>query len=597
MKIHTVIFLFLPLLLEVQAIIPSENAITKKNGNTMAVPENKTTPIHYGPYSIVIDEIMADPDPPVNLPVAEYVELLNASEMAVTAVGWKLAVGDKQIKLPPFQLGVKCYLIVCDIDDSLLLKQYGAILPVDALPALKNEGQTLALLDSANDIIHSVSYSERWYGNTLKSEGGWSLEMIDPENPCGQQENWTASDNYLGGTPGTMNSVNRDNPDVSRPVLLRAATTCDTGLLVSFSEPLQISSASDPFKYSVDHNVFHPKAAKPLPPDFSSVLLTFQEEFRESYTYELMVLNSVCDCAGNRLADSYTEFGIASLPDSFDLVINEVLFDAREDDEFIEIYNRSERITDLSSLALALMDERTGTCTRKIYECKGNFQLLPGQYAVITGNAANLQKNYDCKVPAAIIEADKALNLPDDRGAIALLRNLTRQIDCFSYSAAYHFEMIRNPEGISLERLISDKPTNDPDNWHSAAEDAGFATPGYKNSQAFPLAEIPSPTVWTEPEVFTPDNDGIDDFLVISYHLDNPGSLANILVFDSRGRLVRKLANNIWLGAEGFFTWDGTNAEGNLEKAGMFIVYAEILSQNGTVKKYTNTCVLSKVLK
>jgi hypothetical protein len=360
--------------------------------------------------------------------------------------------------------------------------------------------------------------------------------------PTGKIRN--ASDYYLGGTPGFKNSINRYNPDNNSPSILRAATTSDSGILVSFSEPLLISSVSDPFLYSVDHNIFHPSIAEPSGPDFSSVQLTFPIKFSSAIIYELMVQNSVCDCAGNRLPDSYTEFGMAFLPDSFDLVINEILFDAYGDEEFVEIVNRSDRIIELSSLALVLVDEYSGTFIRKLHEFNWNFQLLPRQYVAVTGSTTDLLKQYGCKVPSAIIETADELNLPDDEGMVALVQNLTTSVDCFFYDAGYHFELIRDPEGVSLERIFTDYPTNDPGNWHSAAEDAGFATPGYKNSQSILAAESDASSVWTEPEVFTPDNDGKDDFLAILYHLDG-GSLANVMIFDSRGRMVRRLAK--WL--------------------------------------------------
>ena len=123
-------------------------------------------------------------------------------------------------------------------------------------------------------------------------------------------------------------------------------------MLVSFSEPLLISSISDPFIYSVDHNIFHPSLRNRYRLIIHRCNLLFRSNSVPSIVYELMVKDSICDCAGNRLSDSYTEFGLAFLPDSFDLVINEVLFDAREDEEFIEIINRSDRIIELSSLTL-----------------------------------------------------------------------------------------------------------------------------------------------------------------------------------------------------------------------------------------------------
>ena len=595
MKIHAVIFLLLPLAINAQVNESPENLTGNAPGNAAKNLKNWITYDPAGSFDIVMDEIMADPDPPVNLPVAEYIELFNTSNKAIVAQGWTLSIGEKKIPLPSFRIEKQAYLLVCEAGDSILLNTYRPLLPVKALPALKNDGQILILTDNTNGIIHTVSYSGKWYGNSLKSEGGWSLEMIDPENPCGQQENWSASDHYLGGTPGFKNSINRDNPDNSSPYIVRAATTSDSGILVRFSEPLLTSSVSDPFLYSVDHNIFHPSFAEPLSPDFASVQLTFPVKFSSAIIYQLMVQNSVCDCAGNKLPNSYTEFGMAFPPDSFDLVINEVLFDAREDEEFIEILNRSDRIIELSSLALVLMDEYTGTFIRKLHEFKGNFQLLPGQYLAVTGSRPDLLKHYDCKVPAAIIETNEELNLPDDEGTLALLQNLATPIDCFFYDAGYHFELIRDPEGVSLERIFLDYPTNDPANWHSAAEDAGFATPGYKNSQSILPAESDVSSVWTEPEVFTPDNDGKDDFLAILYHLDG-GSLANVMIFDSRGRLIRRLANNTWLGTEGCLTWDGTNAEGNLVVAGIYVVYAEILSESGIIRKFTRTCVLSKEL-
>jgi len=597
MKIHTIFFLFLSCILFLRVKGSEESNIANLTWNCGNNAVKKITQPSTHPYDIVINEIMADPYPTVGLPDAEYIELLNTTDLDITALDWKMIVGDKVIPLPFFHLEKHAYLLICEAGDSILLNPYGTILPVLSLPALNNEGQTLTLTDMENNVIHSVSYSEKWYGNSLKSEGGWSLEIADPENPCGRQENWAASDHNQGGTPGCENSIYRSNPDIQRPLLLRAATTSDSCVLVSFSEPILVSSISDPFAYSVDRNVFHPSVAESLPPDFSSVRLSFPRPFNSFLTYELMVKNSVCDCVGNALADSYTEFGLASLPDSFDLVINEVLFDAPGDEEFVEIFNRSDRIIELASLSLVLMDGYTGDFTRKLYEFKWNFQLLPGQFVVITGNAPTLQQHYNCKVPAAVIEADDILNLPDKEGALALVRNSSMPVDCFFYDADYHFEPITDPEGISLERIFADYPTNDPDNWHSAAQDAGFATPGYKNSQSFLPAESPASSVWTEPEVFTPDNDGNDDVLSVFYRLEVSGSLANVIIFDSRGKLVRRLVNNDWLGTEGFLTWDGTNTIGALEKAGIYVIYTEILSEKGTVKKYTSTCVLSKDLK
>jgi hypothetical protein len=549
------------------------------------------------PYDIVMNEIMADPEPAMNLPLVEYIELMNKTGYEIEANGWHLTVGENSIALPPFRMEEQTYLLICEAFDSLLLQPYGTVLPVKGLPLLNNEGETLTLKDSKGDIIHSVSYSIRWFSNSQKSEGGWSLEMKDPENPCGGYGNWDGSENYLGGTPGVGNSLICHNPDNIRPYLYRAATTSDSGLLITFNESMKHAGITDPFKYAVNYDIFHPSSTEPISPDYSAINLTFQSRFEPLRVYELMVKDEISDCAGNLLENSYIDFGLASLPDSFDLAINEILFDARDDEEFIEIINRSDKIIELSSLKIVLMEEFTGTFIKTLFEIPGYFQLLPGQYVVITRNAAVLQDHYNCINPAAIIEATGMAALPDKEGVIALLDKKYRVIDKFIYRSVYHFELITDPEGISLERLHCDYPTNDPENWHSAAEVAGFATPGYENSQSFSMDGSAQVSVWTAPDVFTPDNDGNDDYLTIIYQFNKPGLIATVLIFDNRGNLVKQLANNVMLGTDGFFTWDGTNTEGAMEKAGLYLVYTEVFSEQGSLSKFKNTCVLAKELK
>ncbi|MBN1413680.1 MAG: lamin tail domain-containing protein [Bacteroidales bacterium] len=566
-------------------------------GNAQSILKNKFICYFAKPFDIIINEIMSDPEPAVNLPDVEYIELFNTTNYDIEALGWELAIGEKCISLPSFLISKNAYLIVCEASDSSMFKPFGTILPVRGFPALNNEGQTITLANSEKTIIHSVSYTSRWFKNPIKAEGGWSLEMIDAENPCAGYDNWEASDSYLGGTPGFENSVIHYNPDNTRPYLLRAATTCDTGLLVSFSEPLLHSSASDPNCYSVNQGIYHPVNAIPITPDFSTVLLSFPVKFESFRLYELMVKDKISDCYGNLLTSGYMGFGLASPPDSFDLVINEVLFNARDEEDFVEMLNRSDKIIELSSMKIVLLDEFTGIVNTILCELPFPIQLLPGQYLAVTGNAAVLQEQYYCKNPAAIFEATGMKALPDKTGVIALLDSTYQVIDKFLYRSDYHFNIISHTEGVSLERIHCNSPTNTSDNWHSAAEDEGFATPGYKNSQSFEPAESLPSSIWLEPEIFTPDNDGYDDYITLTYHFNNPGLMATIIVFDNRGNRVKQLANNTMLGTEGFFTWDGTNVKGLHEQAGIYVIYTEVFSDNGTIRKFRNICVLANKLK
>ena len=61
------------------------------------------------------------------------------------------------------------------------------------------------------------------------------------------------------------------------------------------------------------------------------------------------------DCSGNAIStENSARFGTASLADSFDVVINEILFNPRSNGvDYVEIYNNSKKIIDLKNIYIA----------------------------------------------------------------------------------------------------------------------------------------------------------------------------------------------------------------------------------------------------
>jgi flagellar hook assembly protein FlgD len=141
-----------------------------------------------------------------------------------------------------------------------------------------------------------------------------------------------------------------------------------------------------------------------------------------------------------------------------------------------------------------------------------------------------------------------------------------------------------------LERISPERPSGEETNWHSAAEIVGFGTPGYKNSQ-FDDGKADS-EISIDPEVFTPNNDGIDDYLNIRYKFDEAGYVANVYVYSSSGKFVRRLANNVTIGTEGAFSWDGKDENNQLSNAGIYIIVVEIFNLQGKTKQYKKTGTL-----
>ena len=137
-------------------------------------------------YDLLINEIMADPTPAVNLPEAEYVELYNRSNFPVELKDWSLMLGSSEKTLPQIVIPAGGYLILCDDGSKPLLQPHGAVADFSSF-AVTNLSGTITLKDFDGNVIHTVSYTEDWFKGSYKKDGGWSLELIDPLNPCAKQ--------------------------------------------------------------------------------------------------------------------------------------------------------------------------------------------------------------------------------------------------------------------------------------------------------------------------------------------------------------------------------------------------------------------------
>jgi hypothetical protein len=155
--------------------------------------------------------------------------------------------------------------------------------------------------------------------------------------------------------------------------------------------------------------------------------------------------------------------------------------------------------------------------------------------------------------------------------------------------------LIKDPEGISLERSDYTKPANEPNNFRSAAASAGFATPGYRNSQSQPEEDSTNEFKLAS-MTFSPDNDGFEDEMELHYRLNKPGFIANITIFNDRGNVVRKLYQNYSLGTSGILRWNGLDDTASARTAGIYLVYAELFNTEGEIKKFRKTVVLAKKL-
>lgn len=545
-------------------------------------------------FDVVITEIMADPMPVVGLPNAEYVEIKNVSSIAFNISGWKLSdatstatINTSLVLLPD------SILILCANSNVAAFSVYGRTIGVTSFPSIDNDGDVLTLRSPQNKVIHTVAYTSEWYRNEAKKEGGWSLEMIDPKNPCAGKDNWKASTNNLGGTPGKTNSVNGINADVMPPQLLRAYTTDSVTVVLVFNEPLDSASGAAIANYSIQG--FTIGSAITIAPQFQMVQLKLSLPLLASSVYTITA-NIVTDCKGNAIgAYNKTRIGLPQMPAAQDIVINEILFNPKTPgSDYVEFYNRSKKVIDASKLYIANRSSAGAVASLKKLS-EDPFYIFPEDYFVITGDAAILKQQYLVKNEDVLLQLSSLPSFPDDEGNAVLIDVNGTILDEVAYKDDWHFGLIDNKDGVALERIDPSGKSNDKGNWHSAASTAGFGTPTYKNSQ-YKLVESVSATIEVLPKIFSPDNDGTDDIATVSYKTEATGYVANVTIFDASGRIVKYLVRNALLGLSGKWNWDGLGEKQNKLPIGTYIVFTEIFNLQGKQKSFKNTVVLARRL-
>ena len=542
-------------------------------------------------YDVVIDELFPDPNPQVGLPTMKFLELKNVSAFPINLYGWKLIDGNSTATLPSYSLRPDSFVIVCATNSDAAFSSFGPVLGVANFPSMNIGGATIILKSNTNKTIHAVQYDLTSYKNELKKDGGWSLEMIDTKNPCTVINNWKASIDARGGTPGRKNSIDGINKDESSPKLLRAFASNANTITLVFDEPVDSLRAVSINNYTFDNDVSVISAFADFP-FFNKVNIVLNNPIVTGTIYTVTVKN-ISDCVGNIIASTNSaKFGISHAADSLDLVINEILFNPLpQGKEYVELFNRSSKIIDLNKISIANRNSNNIISNIKQLTSE-NILLFPKEFMVLTADVVAVKNQYITTNPEAFLELNSLPSFPNDKGNVIILNHQGNIVDEVKYTDKWHFALIHNTKGVSLERIDYDAPSVQ-NNFHSAATSVGYGTPGYKNSQ-YKINEEVVGEITISSEIFSPDNDGIDDFATINYSFPSAGYVANITIFDASGRPVRYLQKSSLSGIKGYYRWDGLDDKNRKLPQGIYIVFTEIFNKEGKRKLFKNTIVLAR---
>ena len=541
------------------------------------------------PYDLLITEIMADPNPSVGLPDVEFLEIYNRTQEMIDLSEVNLVNGTRNLELPKFTIAPKSYVLLGDDSDQQELEIYGDVVALESFPTLTNSGDEIELIQrSTGMIIHAVAYETSWYNNAAKDDGGWTLEMINPADPCALKTNWGSSQGLIGGTPGSENSI--FDPDSFSTFEVLTILPSIEQIKIEFSKRLEPALMISMVEIN---NGNLPIAGLQAGGSQNEELILIVQEGLEHGPEYTLTFENLLDCRGEELTTDQFTFTIPELAESGEIVINEILFNpASGGSDYVELYNPTQKSILLSSLFVANLDAQS-----QVEKIEAQRILDPGEYIVLTPDRNFILEAYQNTQADKVIEMDLP-SMADDQGNVTIYRTRGSErlaIDAFDYSSLYHLSLLKDDNGVSLERIRTNGPTNDPSNWQSAAEAAGFGTPTSPNSQTRQEG-LTQEMFAFDVRVFSPDGDGLDDFVQLQYNLQVTGIRINVQIFDVAGRNVRQLANQVSLNVQGTLKWDGTGDDGAKLPIGIYTFRAEGFSEQGEILKWMGTCVLANRL-
>lgn len=556
-------------------------------GNTAAAQEQSFLFLLEEPaeaFDIVINEVMSNPSPGQGLPEsAEWVEILNRSNKFIRLSQLSIADGTSTPKpLPDYLLKPDSVLVLCASSAATLLAPFTPnIRSITSFPALNDDLDKVILTNQQGLVIDQITYLDDWHTDATKRGGGWSLERINPDLVCLGSQNWQSCPQLPGGSPGKRNFAFSAAPDEIAPTPFEINVVNANVLLVTFSEGMDINALSNPNNY-----IFTPdlNIANITPfADNRAMTMTLAAPMQVKTVYELTFSPNLTDCSGNSLApDSKFVFGIPEKPAAGDILVNELLFNpATGGSRFVELYNNSDKIFYWNGFFLANYVKSTAGV-----KITNDRLFLPGDYAVFTTDRINIIERFQ-DVNEDRIFTQLLPSLDDKDGNITLYWSdgaSSITLDSFNYSVDLHNKLlsIGDREGVSIERIRFDAPTNNANNWTSAANNG---TPTQPNSQQSAVQPNSDDLITLSSSHVSPDGDGVEDFLDIIFNLQEPGYSATATIYDAEGIPVKKILKQELAGVQGALRWDGDSDDGSKVRPGIYILFMEIFSADGKVNR------------
>lgn len=539
-----------------------ENSTNNTLSETIFVP--------YASPPLVLNEFMSIP----SASQCEYIEIFVSSDTPVRLGDFGLSDEDRsRVKFFPDSLAQPGSYIVMAKNDSIF--NFTDIVTENVfiesgLATLNNEDDTIYLLTSAGSAIDSIAYS----GFAMT---GVSVEKKAPELDSDDLNNWIQC--LHAGTPTRKNSVMPLDNDLklsisSVPSRIDKTDFNTFGLTVHNTGYNTLTG----FQISVYiENTFYSSADYPhsLSPGDSAVVETeifFDVSGTVRIGFELEP--DTDDDPGNNTAAAQVFVPYPEPP----LVLNEFLKNPSADQcEYIEIVNISDSAIDLSDFGLS--DEN-----------KANVVFFPDSVSqpvdfIVMAKDSLIFNFSDVLNSNVFIESGLAsLNNTSDR--IFLISKDGLAIDSISYSG------LDDDGGRSIEKINTSLPSHDLNSWVYCVTEG---TPTAKNSVFQEPEDIGTGANFKiSPRTATPNGDGHDDNLMISYEFDSAYVYLTMKIYNIKGQIIATPLNGDYSSSKGSYVWNCSDSRGRTVDTGAYICLLKARDDNGKVTDLKEAFYIAK---
>ncbi len=531
---------------------------------------------------IIITEVMFNTAADENQD--EFIEIYNNSDSTIDLNGWAIADNAetdlliKYHRFPDMLLKPYSYCVVMDSSYYLNSIEYEDLIPDSVLRVMINDGsmgqyglsnsynETIKLFDPDSILTDSVTYDY-----TLAE--GYTYERTSYTLPV-----WARS-TVLRGTPGFRNSVMPFENDI-RLELTTVPEMVDTSGYNTFMLTVTNSGLNSVtgFRLNWFVNGVYENSIENTSSIFpgNSVEVTADIFFQRSGTIEIR-FEAETDLESN-LTDNTVSVEIFVPFLTPPLTLNEFMKNPGTGQcEYIEIFNQSDENINIGDFGLS--DENKANV---IFFPDSTF--APGSFIVMAKDS--LIYDFGGVLNPAVFTAPglPALNNTDD--TIYLLAKNGSVIDTISYS---DFD---DDDGRSIEKINPSFSSADINNWVYCVSDG---TPTKENSVYQAPEDIGNSDHFKiSPKTATPNGDGDDDNLLISYEFDSAYIYLTVKIYNIKGQLVAMPLNGDYRSSSGNIVWNCRSESGKTIDTGAYICLLKAKDDNGKVKELKEAFYIAK---